>query len=298
MRNQLILWGILLVWFIVLLIVRIMSDKQFYTPVIVCVFLAWRFLKLVNLYIISYKNIKAVKSEYNIPPRVHIENFLHGCKVTHINSTSTDIKQLWLDAYERGKQEKFCPVLLDVDECFYDSLDDLSYWSDESQHREWQSKMLNSNFNNGAAILHNRTQQVKEEYNDAEWENDVFGEDEYLEPINDFEIAEGTELCLVEIPVKKTWQVFAYIPFGDWNECPKAKEHMAIAKYWYEKYGACVAYISNDVIEYSLSSPITGDTLPIAEEHLGYSADVLQGNNLKSLASQLKKSSIWYFWWD
>jgi len=41
-----------------------------------------------------------------------------------------------------------------------------------------------------------------------------------------------------------------------------------------------------------------GDTMPIAEEHLGYSADILQGNNLASLSSQLKKSTIWYFWWD
>ena len=63
-------------------------------------------------------------------------------------------------------------------------------------------------------------------------------------------------------------------------------------------YGACIAYISNDVIEYYLSSPVTGDTMSIAEEHLGDSEDILQGNNLTSLASQLKKSSIWYFWWN
>lgn len=58
LRRQLFLWGFLLVWFIVLLIVRIVIDKPFYTLIIVCAFLAWRFFKLVNLYRISYKNMK------------------------------------------------------------------------------------------------------------------------------------------------------------------------------------------------------------------------------------------------
>lgn len=298
LRNQLIIWGVLLVLCIVFLIARIMSDGQFYTPIIVCAFVTWRFLKLVNLYRISYQNMKVVESEDNTSSPVSIEKFFHGCKVSHIDTTSTEIKTLWTDAYERGKQNGFYPVLLAVDECFYDSLDDNSDWSDETKLKEWQSRVLNSDFDNGASILYERLQQVKEEYNDAEWEKDVVGTDEHVEPINDFEIEDGTELYLVEIPVKEPWQVFAYIPFGDWNDCPKVEEHMAIAKYWYEKYGACVAYISNDVVEYCLSSPVTGDTMPIAEEHLGYCADVLQGNNLTSLASQLKNSSIWYFWWD
>lgn len=300
LRKQLILWGIFLVMCIVLLTARIMSGGQFYTPIIVCAFVAWRFFKLVNLYMISYKNMKLmeVEGEDNIPPLPSIEWFLQGCKVSHVEVPDTEVKQLWLDTYERGKQEGFCPVLLAVDECFYDSLDDNSEWSDETKRQEWQSKVLSSNLNNGASILQERMEQVKEEYNDTEWKNDVVGTDEDIEPINDFDIEEGTDLYLVEVPVKEPWKVFAYIPFGDWNDSPKAEEHMAIAKYWYEKYGACVAYISNDVVEYYLSCPVTGDTIPIAEEHLGYCADVLQGNNLTSLASQLKNSSIWYFWWD
>lgn len=89
-----------------------------------------------------------------------------------------------------------------------------------------------------------------------------------------------------------------FIPMGGWNECPEAEEHMAIAKYWYEKYGAAVACISNDIIQYRLPQPIAGDTMLLAEEHLGYCEDVLQGDNLASLASLIKKSTVWYFWWD
>ena len=295
LRKQLIVWGLVLVLCIGLLVARIMSGGQFYTPIIVCAFLAWRFFKLVNLYMISYKNMKVVEveSEDNIPPLPSIEWLLQGCKVTHVDVPSPEIKQLWLDAYERGKQEGFSPVLLAVDSCFFESLDDSSEWYDETKRQDWQSKMLASNLNDGASILHERMEQVKEEYSDAEWKNDVVGTDEDIEPINDFEIEEGTDLYLVEVPVKEPWKVFAYVPFGDWNECPKAEGHMAIAKYWYEKHGACAAYISNDVVEYYLPSSVMGDTMPIAEEHLGYSADILQGNNLASLAAELKKSTVW-----
>ena len=233
LRKQLIVWGLVLVLCIGLLVARIMSGGQFYTPIIVCAFLAWRFFKLVNLYMISYKNMKVVEVECedNIPPLPSIEWLLQGCKVTHVDVPSPEIKQLWLDAYERGKQEGFSPVLLAVDSCFFESLDDSSEWYDETKRQEWQSKVLASNLNDGASILHERMEQVKEEYSDAEWKNDVVGTDEDIEPINDFEIVEGTDLYLVEVPVKEPWKVFAYVPFGDWNECPKAEEHMAIAKY-------------------------------------------------------------------
>ena len=37
-------------------------------------------------------------------------------------------------------------------------------------------------------------------------------------------------LILAKIPVKNPWEVFAYLPFGGWNECPDTAELMAIAR--------------------------------------------------------------------
>lgn len=87
-------------------------------------FLGMEILQVGNLYMISYKNMKVVEveSEDNIPPLPSIEWLLQGCKVTHVDVPSPEIKQLWLDAYERGKQEGFSPVLLAVDSCFSNHL--------------------------------------------------------------------------------------------------------------------------------------------------------------------------------
>lgn len=301
LRKQLIIWGSLLVLFIGLSVARIVIGEKSYTTIIVCAFIGWRFLKLVRLYRISYQNMKTVESSDDDTQQVSVEEFLHDCKLTHIENgmPSDKITQLWLDAYERGKKNGYCPVLLEAGSCFYDSLSDNAEWSDETKFREWQTKVLNSDTSDGKAILHERFKRIKEEYTDnTDWENDIVGKDEGLTAINDFEIEEGTSLYLVEVPVKEPWQVFAYIPMGGWNECPEAEEHMAIARYWHEKYGAAVACISNDTIQYHLPQPIVGDTMPLAEEHLGYCEDVLQGDNLASLSSLIKKSTVWYFWWD
>lgn len=300
LRKQLIIWGVLLALCIALLIVRIVSNSQFYTPIIVCAILAWRFLKLIRLYRISFQNMKTIEQEKQEPQLMPIEEFLHGCKITHIDCKPDKIKQLWLDAYERGKANGFCPILLEIDDCFYDSLDEKSEWFDKAKFSIWKSSVLSSNHVDGQTFLCNRFEAVKEEWNDEEdWNVKVVGNDENLPPIDDFGISDESHVYLVEVPVKEPWKVFAYIPMGEWNECPTAEEHMAVAKYWYEKYGAVVAHISNDMIQYYLPKPVTGDTMPLAEEHMGYCDDtIFQGENLTSLAAELKKSTVWCFWWD
>ena len=300
LRKQLILWGVLLVWFIALLVARIVLGGQMYTPVIVCAFLAWRFFKLVRLYRISRQNMRIVESEADTQQQMPIEDFMQGCRVTRMDVPSAELRQQWLDAYERGRQEGFCPVLLEVDGCFYDSLDDQSGWGDRAKFAEWQSAMLASDHSGGQDFLRKRFESVREDYgDDGEWQEKVVGTDDDINPVHDFGISDGSTVYLVEVPVTEPWQVFAYIPMGDWNSCPRAEEHMAVAKYWYEKYGAVVAHISNDMIQYYLPQPVTGDTMPLAEEHMGYCDDtVYQGESLTSLAAELRKSSVWCFWWD
>ena len=57
-------------------------------------------------------------------------------------------------------------------------------------------------------------------------------------------------LILAKIPVKNPWEIFAYLPFGNWNECPDTPELMAVAKYWFEQHGAIPAAMSHDELEF------------------------------------------------
>ena len=108
-------------------------------------------------------------------------------------------------------------------------------------------------------------------------------------------------MLLLEIPTDKPWEVFAWLQFGGWNECPLPEVHMAVSKYWYEKFRARPMVISADTIEYHLDAPIPiADAMDTAKEQCAFCSDiVLQGTgSIGRLADCLHRSSSWYFWWD
>ena len=78
-------------------------------------------------------------------------------------------------------------------------------------------------------------------------------------------------LILAKIPVKNSWEIFAYLPFGGWNECPNTPELMAVAKYWFEKYGAVPAAMSHDELEFLLPTPVSQEqAMENAAEQYGF----------------------------
>lgn len=108
-------------------------------------------------------------------------------------------------------------------------------------------------------------------------------------------------VVIVKIPEKEPWKVFAYIPFGGWNECPTNEEIMYIAKYWFEKYGAVPAVISSDTLEF-LAKPVeeADEAHKLANEMFVFCTDIVfQGVGYVGILEEMvKTSTTWYFWWD
>lgn len=117
----------------------------------------------------------------------------------------------------------------------------------------------------------------------------------------DYGIKKSWECVLAKIPVKNPWEVFAWFPFGGWNDCPRSEEMLWIGKYWYEKYGAVPAVMTGSSLEF-IARPIPDKTtaFELAREHFAFCPDhVLQNTEtIGRLADSLTKSSVWYFWWD
>ena len=110
-------------------------------------------------------------------------------------------------------------------------------------------------------------------------------------------------LILARIPVKKPWEIFAYLPFGNWNECPNTPELMAVAKYWFEQYGAIPAAMSHDELEFELPVPVPKErAVELAVEQYGFCPDIVDQEQddptVGNLADVLRQSTVWYFWWD
>lgn len=104
------------------------------------------------------------------------------------------------------------------------------------------------------------------------------------------------------IPVEHSWAVPAYLKLGGWNECPNPEVHLALMKKWEQEYGAKVACVSSDVIEFTVEQPprTKEDAMKLAEEQFIYCADIVhQGvETIENLAATLMVSKVWYFWWD
>src|SRR5437762_757052 len=68
------------------------------------------------------------------------------------------------------------------------------------------------------------------------------------------------------------WQTPAYLRYGAWNACPSAAEHVALFRYWGERYGAEVVGMAGDVVEMKVARPPTGrdDALELAGQQYLY----------------------------
>ena len=78
---------------------------------------------------------------------------------------------------------------------------------------------------------------------------------------------------------------------------------MAVAKYWYKRYGAVPAVVTHDVLEFELPQPVgKEDARELAEEHYAFCSDTIDqalgGLTLPMLGQMLDKTTNWYFCWE
>ena len=244
------------------------------------------------------------------------------CECTYFPSMKDDDPIMAAYGYAKrdSAQEGFVPVLIKADdetllECLVMNADPKNeadiYEFDLKTVTEYRKKMLSAPVKDGKAVLEELTDQRKEEAkdDDMDWEGEVLGEMEGGEPNDRFSSYwdDDTEmtypLILAKIPVKNPWEIFAYLPFGNWNECPNTPELMAAAKYWFEQYGAVPAAMSHDELEFLLPAPVPKEkAMDAAVELYGFCPDVIdQGSEdatVGALADVLRQSTVWYFWWD
>ena len=229
-----------------------------------------------------------------------------------------------MSAYSYAKRESvkegFVPVLIKADdetllECLVMNADPENdadcYEFNPKAVEEYRKKMLSAPIKDGKAVLEELTGQRKEEAedDDMDWEEEVLGEMEGGYENNriscywDSDTDMTHPLILAKIPVKNPWEIFAYLPFGNWNDCPDTPELMAAAKYWFEQHGAVPAAMSHDELEFLLPAPVSQEkAMEVAAEQYGFCPDIVDQEQddptVGNLADVLWQSIVWYFWWD
>ena len=244
------------------------------------------------------------------------------CECTYFPSMTDDdpIMSAYNYAKRESLKEGFVPVLIKADdetllECLVMNADPDNdadiYEFDLKTVTEYRKKMLSAPIKDGKAVLEELTGQRKEEAedDDMDWDEEILGEMEggydnrrfssYWNSDNDMTYP----LILAKIPVKNPWELFAWLPFGNWNECPDTPELMAVAKYWFEQHGAVPAAMSHDELEFLLPAPVSQEkAMEVAAEQYGFCPDIVDQEQddptVGNLADILRQSTVWYFWWD
>ena len=141
-------------------------------------------------------------------------------------------------AKRESVQEGFVPVLIKADdeilwECLImnsdpDSEDADDYAFDPDKVAAYRKKMLAAPVESGKAVLEGMIGQRKAEAEDdgLNWEEEILGrmeggyESRRFSSYWDSDSKMTYPLILAKIPVKDPWKIFAWLPFGGWNECP------------------------------------------------------------------------------
>ena len=244
------------------------------------------------------------------------------CECTYFPSMKDDdpIMSAYSYAKRESVKEGFVPVLIKADdetllECLVMNADPKNdadcYEFDLKTVEEYRKKMLSTSVKDGKAVLEELTGQRKEEAedDDMDWEEEILGEMEGGYENNRFSCYWDSDtdmtypLILAKIPVKNPWEIFTYLPFGNWNKCPDTLELMAVAKYWFEQYGAVPAAMSHDELEFLLPAPVSQEqAMEVATEQYGFCPDIVDQEQddptVGNLADVLWQSTVWYFWWD
>lgn len=230
------------------------------------------------------------------------------------------LQKAYQEAAKRGKECGFIPVLVAVDETLWECLimnsDEGNKFDEKNKFdsqkvAEYRKRMMSGPLKSGKEVFGEWFSLREEEANENgfDWE-EIVGEVESGGDENamnsfagywDYVTRKTYPVVLAEIPVKNPWEIFAWLPFGGWNECPDTPDLMAVAKYWYEKHGAVLAVMTHDVLEFDVPKPVEKEEAKqLALEQYAWDPDVVDGADLTvgMLADCLMKSTTWYFWWD
>lgn len=269
-----------------------------------------------------------------------MKSFLNcNCKYYPLNTEDNDIICGYLESLQRSKEEHFIPIIVNISDNLLDAVimntvvdsdDDsesimdlgirenkkideffkngiIDFETSEVIER-YRKNMVSKDFSAGKDLLDEMIENNREYFGGYELEKDELEvEDDPTADVDDLdfedEMEKHGEILIAEIPVENPWEIFAYIPFGGWNDCPGNEDIMSISKYWFEKYGAIPFEISHNTLEYIVEKPVDDeDKIRFTEEFYAFCPDsvdkYMESFNIDKLAKKIYKNKLWNFQWN
>lgn len=237
------------------------------------------------------------------------------CECTYFPSMADDdpIMCAYEYAGKNAAHEGFVPMLIAVDETLWECLmlnSDPAHEGDDDHAFDpdavaaYRQSQLAAPLPDGRMVLEDGMAERRAEAEDdsKDWDTEVVGRMEGGFNNHRFSGYWNSEtdmthpVILARIPVRHPWEVFAHLPFGNWNDCPDTPQLMAVARYWFEKFGAVPAVMTHDELDFALPKPIGRElAVQTALEQYAFCPDMDQNHeSVGALADTLRQSKIWY----
>ena len=252
---------------------------------------------------------------------VMIENIkklqeLLDCEVIPV-AQNTDPKQLvetYLNLWQEGKEQKFTPVIVTADDILLEKfeldLEDEDLDFTKEGMKTYREKILaEAQKLNGADFYKEEKKEFLGEVSvdEIQWEVPE-GEELMFSAYLDIDYDDESkstikkDVVTIKLPTEKSYEAFAWLPMGGFNDCPLPAEMTAMAKYWHEKHGAEPATITYDTVEFYLNQPVSDKEalVELAIEQYLFDVDIVEQGvgDVESLVETLYQNKQWYFWWD
>ena len=245
----------------------------------------------------------------------NIENFkeLYNFEFEEIKADSfEEVSKKYLAAYKDGKEKGYTPVFLVLDDVLLEKFEIDMEDEDTDNIMDIVKSNLEKYKNINAVEFLKKSQEentedVKENIEDYFTEKDYKYDDREkynleLSTLFDYDGNFKENVILVKVLTKNPYEVLGYFGMGGYNDCPLPAEQIAVAKYWYEKYGAAPAVITYDEIEFYVERPVQTleETKKLAVEQYAFCYDIVEQGyrTFEKLVDGLYKNIQWYFWWD
>ncbi|MGN1340479.1 MAG: DUF4253 domain-containing protein [Oscillospiraceae bacterium] len=229
------------------------------------------------------------------------------CEYYPAGKSAEYIRSAYEDAFAKREMNGYTPVIVMADDVLSEWIDILRGDMPAGETPEqFRKRLISESAPNAVAWFTERLTEMKEEYGDY-WEqitaeNGENGSAAFkLSGFEDITTKKSAEVIIAKIPTEKPWEVFAWLPFGGWNECPEPAVMLSVGEYWYNRYHAIPAVITHDTLEFT-AYPVKDRSAAVglALEQYAFCSDIVdQGvQTIEVLADILTKSSVWSFWWD
>ncbi|WP_024278412.1 DUF4253 domain-containing protein [Xanthobacter sp. 126] len=123
---------------------------------------------------------------------------------------------------------------------------------------------------------------------------------EQFNDINSFYLnAPYPQVAITRLPTADSWRIPLLLGLGGWNNCPDTAALAAFARRWKLLYGAELAAVTFDTLEFVVARPPAtfDEATRLAKEHY-IAGNEVYFEQISDYIAGLRTARRWYFWWD